>query len=91
MSALFDLSGRTALVTGARRGIGLAMAEALALAGADIIGVSAQLEPEGSEVQRRVQAAGRRFTAHPDGPGRPGGGPPAGRGGHRGRRRSTSW
>ncbi|MEU0548648.1 SDR family NAD(P)-dependent oxidoreductase [Micromonospora sp. NPDC005979] len=62
MSVLFDLTGRTALVTGARRGIGLAMAEALALAGADIIGVSAQLEPEGSEVQRRVEATGRRFT-----------------------------
>ncbi|MET7710561.1 SDR family NAD(P)-dependent oxidoreductase [Micromonospora sp. NPDC005413] len=63
MTALFDLSGQTAVVTGARRGIGLAMAEALALAGADIVGVSAQLEPNGSEVERRVRAAGRRFTA----------------------------
>ncbi|MEV4754407.1 SDR family NAD(P)-dependent oxidoreductase [Micromonospora sp. NPDC049559] len=63
MTALFDLSGRTAVVTGARRGIGLAMAEALALAGADIVGVSAQLEPRGSEVERRVRAAGRRFSA----------------------------
>lgn len=63
MSALFDLSGRTAVVTGARRGIGLAMAEALAVAGADIVGVSAQLEATGSEVEQRVRAAGRRFTA----------------------------
>ncbi|MEU7777864.1 2-dehydro-3-deoxy-D-gluconate 5-dehydrogenase KduD [Micromonospora parva] len=63
MTALFDLSGRTAVVTGARRGIGLAMAEALAVAGADIVGVSAQLEADGSEVERRVRAAGRRFTA----------------------------
>ncbi|MDG4837698.1 SDR family NAD(P)-dependent oxidoreductase [Micromonospora chokoriensis] len=63
MTALFDLSGKTAVVTGARRGIGLAMAEALALAGADIVGVSAQLEASGSEVEARVQAAGRRFTA----------------------------
>ncbi|MBM0231299.1 2-dehydro-3-deoxy-D-gluconate 5-dehydrogenase KduD [Micromonospora sp. STR1_7] len=63
MTTLFDLTGRTAVVTGARRGIGLAMAEALALAGADIVGVSAQLEADGSEVERRVRAAGRRFTA----------------------------
>ncbi|MEV4721392.1 SDR family NAD(P)-dependent oxidoreductase [Micromonospora noduli] len=63
MTALFDLSGQTAVVTGARRGIGLAMAEALALAGADIVGISAQLEAEGSEVERRVRATGRRFTA----------------------------
>jgi 2-dehydro-3-deoxy-D-gluconate 5-dehydrogenase len=62
VSAPFDLTGHTAVVTGARRGIGLAMAEALALAGADVVGVSAQLEPSGSEVERRVRAAGRTFT-----------------------------
>ncbi|MBN1172736.1 MAG: SDR family oxidoreductase [Micromonosporaceae bacterium] len=61
---MFDLTGRLAVVTGARRGIGLAMASALATAGADIVGVSAHLEAEGSEVQRRVSAAGRSFTAH---------------------------
>ncbi|MBB5866774.1 2-deoxy-D-gluconate 3-dehydrogenase [Allocatelliglobosispora scoriae] len=59
-AAMFDLSGRLAVVTGARRGIGLAIATALAAAGADIIAVSAQLEPEGSEVARRVRAKGRR-------------------------------
>ncbi|MFY1584038.1 SDR family NAD(P)-dependent oxidoreductase [Micromonospora sp. WMMD734] len=63
MNALFDLSGRTAVVTGARRGIGLAMAEALAVAGADIVGVSANMEATGSEVEQRVRAAGRSFTA----------------------------
>ncbi|WP_116953530.1 SDR family NAD(P)-dependent oxidoreductase [Jiangella endophytica] len=63
MTASFDLSGRVAVVTGARRGIGLAMAEALAVAGADIIGVSAQLESDGSEVERRVRAAGRQFSS----------------------------
>jgi 2-deoxy-D-gluconate 3-dehydrogenase len=61
MSPLFSLSGRTALVTGCRRGIGQAVAVALAQAGADIIGVSRQLEA-GSEVERLVVAAGRRFT-----------------------------
>jgi 2-deoxy-D-gluconate 3-dehydrogenase len=61
-AAMFDLGGRVAVVTGCRRGIGLAIAQALAGAGADIIGVSAQLEPSGSEVARRVEATGRRFT-----------------------------
>lgn len=60
---LFKLDGKLALVTGCRRGIGKAMAEGLAEAGADIIGVSAQLEPEGSAVARAVEAAGRPF--HP--------------------------
>lgn len=61
---LFRLDGKTALVTGCRRGIGLAMATALAEAGADIIGVSATLEPSGSEVERVVIAAGRRFCGY---------------------------
>ena len=36
-----DLAGKRALVTGARRGIGLAASQALAAAGADVLGVSA--------------------------------------------------
>jgi 2-deoxy-D-gluconate 3-dehydrogenase len=52
----FDLTGRLAVVTGARRGLGLAMASALAAAGADVVGVSARLEDEGSDVQRAVEA-----------------------------------
>lgn len=62
-SSPFDLTGRVAVVTGVRRGIGLACAEALAAAGADIIGISEHLEPEGSDAQTRVRALGRRFTA----------------------------
>jgi 2-deoxy-D-gluconate 3-dehydrogenase len=60
---LFRLDGKTALVTGCRRGIGKAIAVALAEAGADIIGVSQSLEADGGEVAREVRAAGRAF--HP--------------------------
>jgi 2-deoxy-D-gluconate 3-dehydrogenase len=60
----FRLDGQTALVTGCRRGIGLAMAEALAEAGADIIGVSATLADTGEEVQRKVTALGRKFAGY---------------------------
>lgn len=59
----FDLTGRTALVTGCKRGIGFAMAEALAEAGADIIGVSSTLGP-GSEIEEAVTAHGRGFKAY---------------------------
>lgn len=57
----FRLSGKTALVTGARRGIGKAMAVALAEAGADIVATSASLEAEGSPVEREIQARGRKY------------------------------
>ncbi|GAA1558944.1 2-dehydro-3-deoxy-D-gluconate 5-dehydrogenase KduD [Dactylosporangium maewongense] len=60
----FDLTGRLAVVTGCRRGIGMAMAEALAGAGADIIGVSAALEDTGSEIAERVERQGRSFTPY---------------------------
>ena len=65
MSALdlFRLDGKTALVTGSKRGIGKAMAIALAEAGADIVGVSRTLEPD-SEVEREVSALGRKFKSY---------------------------
>ncbi len=60
----FSLAGKTALVTGCKRGIGKAMAVALAEAGADIIGVSASLESSGSDVETAVTNTGRKFTAY---------------------------
>jgi len=60
----FNLTGKTALVTGCKRGIGRAMAVALAEAGADIIGVSVNLEVENSEVEQEVTALGRAFRAY---------------------------
>ncbi|MEL6923372.1 MAG: SDR family NAD(P)-dependent oxidoreductase [Bacteroidota bacterium] len=59
----FKLNGKTAIVTGCKRGIGKAMAIGLAEAGADIIGVSATLAASGSEVEKEVTALGRKFTA----------------------------
>jgi 2-deoxy-D-gluconate 3-dehydrogenase len=63
INGLFRLDGKTALVTGCRRGIGKAIAEGLAEAGADIIGVSASMEEDGGSVGAAVRAAGRTF--HP--------------------------
>ena len=60
----FNLNGKTALVTGCKRGIGKAMAIGLAEAGADIIGVSASLELSGSEIEQAVSSLGRNFTAY---------------------------
>lgn len=60
----FKLDGQVALVTGCRRGIGRAMALALAEAGADIVGVSASLEPAKSLVEAEVRSLGRQFQGY---------------------------
>ncbi|HKX48244.1 MAG TPA: SDR family oxidoreductase [Gaiellaceae bacterium] len=59
----FELAGTTAVVTGARRGIGRAAAVALARAGADIVGVSASLGP-GDQVAADVAALGQAFRPY---------------------------
>jgi 2-deoxy-D-gluconate 3-dehydrogenase len=55
----FDLSGKTALVTGANTGLGQAIAAALAGAGADIV-AAGRTDP--AETRRMVEASGRRFS-----------------------------
>lgn len=60
----FSLDGKVALVTGCKRGIGKAMALALADAGADIIGVSATLEAKGTAIENEVRALGRNFEGY---------------------------
>jgi 2-deoxy-D-gluconate 3-dehydrogenase len=64
MTSSFNLLGKTALVTGCSRGIGKAMAIGLAEAGADIIGVSTSLESSGSEIEKEINALGRKFKAY---------------------------
>ncbi len=57
----FSLNGKLALVSGCKRGIGYAYAEAMAEAGADVIGVSASLEADGGKIGARVRELGRKF------------------------------
>ena len=59
MPQLFDLAGKTAVVTGAGQGLGEAMALALAGAGADV--VLADLRPDTAEtVAARIREGGRQ-------------------------------
>ncbi|MGI6782850.1 MAG: 2-dehydro-3-deoxy-D-gluconate 5-dehydrogenase KduD [Aminivibrio sp.] len=55
---LFRLDGKVAVVTGARKGLGLGIAAGLAEAGADVVGVGPIPMPETEEA---VTSAGRRF------------------------------
>jgi 2-dehydro-3-deoxy-D-gluconate 5-dehydrogenase len=61
VASMLDLTGKTALVTGCRRGIGRAAAAGLAACGADIVGVSTALEEDGGEVAAEIRALGRTF------------------------------
>ena len=60
----FQLDGKIALVTGCRRGIGKAMAVGLAEAGADIVGVSREMESHASQIEQEVKAVNRNFHGY---------------------------
>lgn len=60
LTEYFSLDGKVALVTGSSRGIGQAMAVALAEGGADIVGLSTGTEQP--ETAAQVAAAGRKFS-----------------------------
>lgn len=56
---LFDLSGKTAIVTGAARGLGQGIAIALAEAGADIVAVSMSSSKETID---KIESVGRKAS-----------------------------
>ena len=58
---LFDLKGRTALVTGGSRGLGLQMAHALGEAGAKLV-ISSRKETDLNEAAEELRAAGHDVT-----------------------------
>jgi NAD(P)-dependent dehydrogenase (short-subunit alcohol dehydrogenase family) len=64
VQALFDLSGRVAIVTGGSRGIGFAIANGFALAGARVVIASRKAEACGEAVQR-IEASGAQALAVP--------------------------
>lgn len=59
---IFSLEGKTALVTGASRGIGLAIGRSLADAGADIIAVSRSGQFD--ELEQHCRELGKEFLGH---------------------------
>lgn len=64
MTSMFDLTGRVAIVTGAGRGIGKALALGLAGAGADVV-VAARTAADIEKTAEEIRALGRRALPVP--------------------------
>jgi NAD(P)-dependent dehydrogenase (short-subunit alcohol dehydrogenase family) len=61
---LFDLTGRTAIITGSTRGIGRAIAEQMALAGANVV-ISSRKAEACDRVAAEIAATGGKATSIP--------------------------
>ena len=78
MSRLFDLNGKSALITGSSRGIGQAIAEALADHGANVVissrrqdscdAAAQAINQRGGGRAIAMQASATRQPPHPSGP-----------------------
>ena len=64
MKGLFDLSGRVAVITGSTKGIGRAIAEAMAAHGAKVV-ISSRKTPACDEVATHIREAGGEAIAIP--------------------------
>jgi NADP-dependent 3-hydroxy acid dehydrogenase YdfG len=56
LRGLFDLSGRTVIVTGGTRGIGFALAQGHLAAGANVVAMAAAFAPNGIRVNALAPA-----------------------------------
>jgi NAD(P)-dependent dehydrogenase (short-subunit alcohol dehydrogenase family) len=63
IAAMFDLTGKVALITGGSRGLGLEIARVYARAGADIV-ISSRKQDACDAAAREIEGLGRRALAH---------------------------